>query len=155
MPARQNPQMRVKDFITGFSPAYEQMRILMKYFFLCILVVFTGQAFAAGSADSADHLHGSVFGLELNGARQDTVPLTAANIYWRDMPIGTTADENGFFHVDRPDAESAYLIFNHAGFKNDTLFVNPDDNDLVVYLKTLQTMEEIHVSADKPNSFHK
>jgi outer membrane receptor for ferrienterochelin and colicins len=125
----------------------------MKYLFLCILTGLSGLAFAAEPVNSKNHLQGLAYGLEFNDTRLDTVPLAAANIFWRDTTIGTTTDQNGLFHVDRPD-EGGFLIFNYVGYKNDTLFVNPDENNLVVYLKTLRSMEKVYVSAKKPHTIH-
>lgn len=131
------------------------MRTVMKQLFLCIIFGFASHVLADESAkDHQGHLHGIVYSLELHGTHQDTVPLAAANVFWRDATIGTTTDQDGFFHVNRPDNESGYLIFNYVGYENDTLFVNPDDNNLIVYLKTLESTEGIFVSTEKPHIIH-
>ena len=122
----------------------------MKYLFLCILLGFS--AFLSASGSEHDHcLHGRVYGIEEHGNHQDTVSLAAANVFWRHMTIGTTTDNNGHFHIHPPDDNGHYLIINYVGYENDTLFVTPDDDHLVVYLNTLRSTEEVHVSAEKPH----
>ncbi len=128
----------------------------MKYIFLFIIAfVFWGNVFANDSEKSINHLRGVVYGLEMNTAAQDTVPLASANIYWRDTTLGTTTNKNGLFQVTRPDDQGHCLIFSYVGFENDTLHVNPEDNNLVVYLKTVRSTEEVVVSAEKPYTIHK
>lgn len=127
----------------------------MKKQFLCILMIIAGQAFAAVSDQNNDPLRGTVYGLEYNDARQDTVPLPAVNIFWRDTSIGTITDENGNFSLDRTITKGGYLIFNFVGYENDTLFVNPQDDHVVVHLKTLRSMKEVTVRAEKPRAIHK
>lgn len=141
--------------VPGVSFATHENEEVMKYLFLCILLGFAGNVLADELKNNRhQHLRGLVYGFELNGSQQDTIPLAAANIFWLDTSIGTTTDSDGFFQVDRPDAKSGFVIFNYVGYKNDTLFVNPDDNNLVVYLKTLRSMEQIYVSAEKPGTLH-
>ncbi len=127
----------------------------MKSLFFGVILGYACMIYAGESNDSHHHhLHGVVYGLEFNETRPDTIPLTAANVFWRDVSNGTTTDTTGFFHLDRPHSEGDYLVFNYVGYENDTLFVHPDDNDLVVYLKILPAMEKIFVSAEKPNTIH-
>jgi len=83
------------------------------------------------------------------------VPLASANILWRDTTVGTTTNKNGLFQVARPNAEGGVLIFDYVGYENDTLFVNPEDNNLVVHLETLRSMEEVYVSAEMPPTIHR
>jgi len=127
----------------------------MKYLYICILLGIGGHVLAEKSEDGHQHhLHGLVYGLEIHETHQDTLPLAAANIFWSDTSIGTTSDRDGSFHVNRPDTEGGFLVFNYVGYENDTLLVNPKDNDLVIYLKILPSTEEVYVSAEKPNTIH-
>lgn len=142
--------------ISGVSLAQQQMRTVMKNLFICI-ILFAGTCIASESEHDHqphDHLHGNVYGLEIHDAHMDTLPLAAANIYWRDTTLGTTTDTKGHFHIARPDDKGRFLVFNYVGYENDTLFVKPHDDHLVVYLKTLRSTKEVHVSAEKPHTMH-
>jgi len=127
----------------------------MNYLFILTFFAVAGYALADQSTNNHNHLHGSVYGLEYSAAHQDTVPLSDVNIFWRDTSIGTTTDEDGFFHVERSKEEGDYLIFNYIGYENDTLFVAPEDNNIEVYLKSVQSLAEIVINAKKPNTIHK
>jgi len=127
---------------------------VMIYLFLCVLLVITGQTVTAESVHDSNHLHGIVYGLEFKESRQDTAPVAVANVFWRDTTIGATTDEMGRFYVTRPNDEGGFLIISYVSYENDTLFVNPGDNNLVIYLDRLRSMEEFHVSVEKPGTIH-
>jgi len=126
----------------------------MRYLLIYILFGITGYAFATDSEQTDNHLHGTVYGLELNGAKQDTMALAAANIFWNDTSIGTVSNKDGFFHIEHTNTNGSFLVFNYVGYENDTVLVNPTDNNLVVYLKTLRSIDEVTVSAEKPSTIH-
>jgi len=126
----------------------------MIYLIICVILGFAGRNSVANSTQNDSQLEGVVYGLDFADSQQDTTPVAVANVFWRDTTIGATTDEKGRFTVTRPNTEGGYLIISYVSYENDTLFVKPEDNNLVVYLDTLRLMEEFHVSVEKPNTIH-
>jgi len=121
----------------------------MKHIYLSILVLFSTQALAV------DDLHGEVHAIEFSDTHQDTVPLIAANIFWQGTTTGTTSDEHGHFQIPRPAGDHHDLVINYVGYENDTLHVEAEDNNLVVYLNTHRSADEVLVSAEMLKTVHR
>lgn len=131
----------------------------MKALFLFISLAILCNAFAQTEHHhdphhGHDHLNGAVYGLELHHDHVDTVALVAANVFWRGTMVGTTTDADGYFDIHRPETGEHDLVINYIGYENDTLRVDHDANNLVVYLETLRSTDEVHIHAEKPHSLH-
>lgn len=119
-----------------------------------IFVLMVGSLSAQADAN-AGYLHGHVYGVESHGTHMDTVSLMAANVYWRDTPLGTTTDANGMFHLEKPDNNARWLVVNYVGYEDESWLIMPGDNNLQIYLKTQWSAEEVHVHAEMPHSMHR
>ncbi|MDZ7371339.1 MAG: TonB-dependent receptor [candidate division KSB1 bacterium] len=107
---------------------------------------------AAGQA-SATQLQGTVYGVHLHEAHQDTIPLVYANIYWQDTTVGTTSDSEGRFRLPLVE-NSRRLIVRYVGYKPDTLTVLSANEPIRVYLSMLESLGEVTVEAEKPHALH-
>ncbi|RPH90845.1 MAG: TonB-dependent receptor, partial [Calditrichaeota bacterium] len=123
----------------------------MKYI-LFILMICACMFPAFAQDQQSFSVSGAVYGLHFHEADQDTVPLAAANIYWAGTAIGTTSDNEGHFQIPFA-AEKNRLVIRYIGYENDTLVVN-SSSFLTIYLKTLRTLDEVSVEADKPFTIH-
>ncbi len=129
----------------------------MKSLFLFISLAIVSNAFAQTEHlpdPHHDHLNGAVYGLERGHGHVDTVALAAANVFWLGTTVGAATDGDGRFDIHRPEAGEHDLVINYVGYENDTLRVDHDANNLVVYLKTLRSTDDVHVHAEKPHTLH-
>jgi hypothetical protein len=85
------------------------------FYYLCALVISTSQLLAQQN----DFVDGYIKGVDAEG---DELPLLGANVYWLDTQTGTTADENGYFKLDRIEGKD-YLIASFIGYSPDTIQV--------------------------------
>ena len=87
---------------------------------------------------------GHVYGIELHGAHQDTLPLIHANVMWAGTTLGTVSDDEGFFKLDLAPA-SKKLVAGYVGYESDTLVVEPGMHGLAFYLEPDDHHEEMTI----------
>jgi len=127
----------------------------MKNIFLYLFVSFGIFVYAEEKTSEPNPLFGSVYGIENSNTIIDTLPLIAANVYWLNTEMGTTTDNEGFFQINRPCVHGHALILNYVGYENDTIFVDNETNNIAIHLKSLRSMKEVVVTAEKPTTVHK
>ncbi len=91
------------------------------------------------------HLTGKVQGIHLHEHHQDTIPLPGANLYWHGTTIGTMTDENGNFHLEKPEHSTQYLIVNYVSFVNDTIFIPEIQEMITISLNEIRETEGVTV----------
>lgn len=96
---------------------------------------------------------GHVYGIELHGAHQDTLPLIHANVMWAGTTLGTVSDDEGFFKLDLAPA-SKKLVAGYVGYESDTLVVEPGMHGLAFYLEPDDHHEEMTIEGKKPHTLH-
>ncbi|MFN0276019.1 MAG: TonB-dependent receptor domain-containing protein [Chitinophagales bacterium] len=68
-------------------------------------------------------LQGMVMSQEEGGGMQ---PLPGAAVLWAGTSNGVTADENGFFKIEKTEIEQTQLVFSFVGFMPDTIIVGEE-----------------------------
>ena len=127
----------------------------MKNIFLCLLISIATLTFADEHSKKSNPLNGFVYGIEISSSKIDTLPLVAANVYWKNTSMGTVSDNDGFFRINRPCIHGHALIINYVGYKNDTVFVKNEKNNIEIYLKNLRSTKKVFVTVEKPKTVHK
>ncbi len=93
---------------------------------------------------------GKVSGINEKG-RQEALPF--ANVYWIGTQHGTTSDENGKFKIDRHDNQLNRLVFSFIGYVNDTLILEPGQNQVSVTLQPGAELGGVEIRERMAGSF--
>ena len=106
------------------------------FWFLCALVLFATPILA----QEDDYIDGYIKGMNAEGHEH---PLLGANVYWLDTQVGTTADENGYFKIKRPDGKD-YLIASFIGYSPDTIQVT-GSSQIRIILSGTETLDDVEI----------
>ena len=106
------------------------------FWFLCALVLFTTPILA----QEDDYIDGYIKGMNAEGHEH---PLLGANVYWLDTQVGTTADENGYFKINRPDGKD-FLIASFIGYSPDTIQVT-GSSQIRIILSGTETLDDVEI----------
>jgi outer membrane receptor for ferrienterochelin and colicin len=96
----------------------------------------------------SQHVMGTVF--ERTAGNKE-VPLADANVFFQGTTVGTTTDETGMFHLDKPEPSSEWLVISYMGYQNDTVKV--EGHDLKVVLGKTILLKEVEVSGVMADSY--
>lgn len=121
-------------------------------FYLIPIAVFQLIFSNLNSAEN-HHVTGMVYGLETHDEHQDTIALYGAEVFWLNTSIGTITDQEGRFHLDKPDNINPYLVVRYVAFESDTVLVNPNHNHVFVVLKGIRASEGVSIVSERPH-FH-
>lgn len=91
------------------------------------------------------NIEGEVFGILENGTE---IKLIGANIYWENVNIGTTSDENGKFKLEYLDGKN--LIVSFVGFKTETLKVSSNEFIIIKLIEIPKNIQEVVAQAKRP-----
>ena len=100
----------------------------MKLLFLALLI--------STFASSQNQLNGTILNNNNN-------ILKDANVQWINSLIGTTSDLNGKFSISQKNIKDRRLIISYIGFKNDTVNVKINENDLIVKLQLANDLNAV------------
>lgn len=92
-------------------------------------------------------IHGNVYGLDKEGNETE---LPGVQVWWKGTDLGGLSDQNGHFMFDL-SPESNTLIFQMAGYPNDTLVVEDTGEFIFHTLEPFDTGKEVVVEAKEPN----
>jgi len=109
------------------------MRII---WLLCALSLFASPVLA----QQDDYIDGYIKGLDAEGLEH---PLLGANVYWLDTQVGTTADENGYFKINRIGGKE-YLIGSFIGYSPDTIQVI-GSSQIKIILSGTETLDDVEI----------
>ena len=72
-------------------------------------------------------------------------PISGVNVYWENTTFGTVTDVNGAFSIKKPSKLYKYLIISYIGYKNDTISVSNNENDIEIVLKVNKELKEVEI----------
>ena len=110
--------------------------VMRLFWFLCVFTISTSQLLA----QQDDYIDGYIIGADSEG---NELPLLGANVYWLDTQVGTTADENGYFKIKRPEGKD-YLVASFIGYSPDTIRVR-DSGQMQIILSGTETLEDVEI----------
>lgn len=108
----------------------------MKALLTSILLGLSFHAFAG-----EEHIHGVVQGEESSGGK--LVPLASASVHWLNTTLGTFADSNGRFELDRTPL-TTLLVVSYIGYSTDTI-ETAGKTDVYIVLRSDQLLGTVHV----------
>lgn len=77
-------------------------------------------------------------------------PVPFANVYFQNTVIGTIADENGGFKLQAPADSSTLLTASSIGFEENTIQIQNQQSDVIIYLKSKSTtINQITIAGNK------
>ncbi|MBN2103253.1 TonB-dependent receptor [bacterium] len=95
------------------------------------------------------HIEGKVFGIEYHHNQQDTIPLYGAELYWRNTSLGTTTDDQGYYHLSKPEAGKPHdLVVRYVAYENDTLFIPADQIETEIILTHIHKTENVTIETE-------
>jgi outer membrane receptor for ferrienterochelin and colicins len=74
-------------------------------------------------------------------------PLPGASIYWSGTTVGTVADENGAFKLQR-DGLNNWLVVSYIGFVNDSILVK-NESEINFYLKSSSELKGVEIQGKR------
>jgi hypothetical protein len=106
------------------------------FWYLCALIISASQLLAQQN----DYVDGYIKGVDADG---EDLPLLGANVYWLGTQTGTTADENGYFQLNRIEGRN-YIIASFIGYGTDTIQVK-GSGTLQIILSGAETLEDVEI----------
>jgi outer membrane receptor for ferrienterochelin and colicins len=83
---------------------------------------------------------------------QQKLPLPGANVFWAGTSAGTATDANGYFELKRPGEKNSGLVVSYIGYRNDTISLSPEQQNVEVILDVNATLEEIEIADRAPGA---
>ncbi len=121
-------------------------RMLARY--ICFIISL---AFISGGL--AQEQESTVYGTLFDA---DSLPLPYSNVSVQNVPIGTVADDQGFYELNVPSGNELILVYSHVGFKTQKISFNgkPGERYLMNQWlnEELTSIEGVEVSAEKESS---
>lgn len=119
-------------------------------------ILFLTLGFIMSATVFADHKHltGVVKGVQFHETHQDTTLIHGANVYWMHSTIGMMTDEQGRFHLEKPEDVPHLLIINYVAFKNDTLFIEDNVEGIEIVLNKVRETHNVTVEEEHAHHHH-
>ncbi|MBL4652925.1 MAG: TonB-dependent receptor [Flavobacteriales bacterium] len=76
---------------------------------------------------------------------ENETPTFGVNVYWSGTTTGTVTDENGAFKLTVPEKFPANLVVSFVGYKNDTINVKSQNQEIHVHLKSSVDLAEFEI----------
>lgn len=89
----------------------------------------------------AQHIMGTVTEIE----QGKEVPVMGAMAFFPGTSVGTTTDEMGMFHLNKPNKDATQLVISYVGYKNDT--IPAEGTDIKVVLQKSIELSSVEVTA--------
>jgi outer membrane receptor for ferrienterochelin and colicin len=114
----------------------------MRFFYLILYTIILTPLYF-----SAQTIKGRVF----SATNKSSLP--GANVYWQNTNIGTSTNQNGQFEIEIVNLPEK-LISSFVGFKNDTVLVNANNTQEIIFqLEESILLKEVVVTANQPSTF--
>lgn len=113
------------------------MKINKSYIILLIVLLS-----CAAAGVRAQELKGTV--MEWDEGMGMEMPVSGANVFWKDTAMGTAIDDDGNFRLPLPQQLPASLIISYVGYTSDTITVK-DDAFKKILIKKSATLNEVIV----------
>jgi len=78
--------------------------------------------------------------------------LVGATLTWQGTDIGTSADVEGYFKIDRIESTNM-LVVSYVGYKSDTIQIDPTDEEILIILSLGIEIGEVEVTAKEMDNF--
>ena len=99
----------------------------------------------------AQHIEGNVYELDASG-KKHSIP--SVNLRWLGTKAGAVSDEDGKFHLDRPDTSGKnYLVVSFIGYKTDTILITNEKKIEIILNEAQLTTEILVVEVEKKGSY--
>ncbi len=93
------------------------------------------------------HINGIVNEISDNG---DESPIPGVNVYWAGTTTGTSSDKDGHFHIIRIEDFSIPLVISYIGYKNDSIVIPADTEEIEIELKVNNTLKTVIIANKAP-----
>ncbi len=74
-------------------------------------------------------------------------PLAFANIYWLESRKGTSTNDKGEFSLEKTEVMPARLVISFVGYKNDTILISKEKEEIKIILTNVTELSEVVISA--------
>ncbi len=112
------------------------------------LLIFQFFLFTSPFIAQSQHVMGTVYE---RTSDQREVPLVDANVIFQGTTIGTTTDETGMFHLDKPEPSAEWLVISYMGYQNDT--VKAEGQNIKVVLGKAIILKNVEVTGTTQDSY--
>ncbi len=118
------------------------------------IVLILGLVFFQTLNAEHKHLEGIVKGIHHHDGHQDTTNLQGANVYWHNSVVGMMTDDQGRFHLEKPETEPHLLIVNYVAFQNDTIFIADNVEFVEIVLDRMRKTHSVTVEEEHAHHYH-
>lgn len=98
-------------------------------------------------------LTGTVYEISEKGNIDENIPLVNVNVYWPGTSTGTITDETGTFTINRPEYKDLYLVFSYVGYKDDTILIEKDLEEINIVLQSGEELDEVVIEERIDDSY--
>lgn len=125
---------------------------ISKNIIIIAIIIFINYSFSnaqnviRGAVQTIEHEHHE------HHHEHHTETLVNANVYWKGTTRGTITDHEGHFELERK-AEDRFLVISFTGYKNDTLEIKENDNDITITMVNGAELSEIVVKGHVKGSY--
>lgn len=99
------------------------------------------------------YIEGNIEGIDPSAKLAKPIPLVQANVYWAETTTGTVSNENGHFKLSLPDKKNLKLVVSYIGYKNDTIAIEKDQENLEIILEPSKEIDEVTVYERQKGSY--
>jgi hypothetical protein len=83
-------------------------------------------------------------------------PIHNVNVSWENENVLVQTDENGKYYIPNLIQKNGWLKFDYAGYSNDSLFINWNDNNLIaseIFLNSIPKLDSLEFFSTVENRF--
>lgn len=109
---------------------------------MCMLMLCSNALFS-------QEIKGVVY--EMQNNQKQALP--GVNIYWLGMQKGTTTNKDGEFSINRT-TQNLKLVVSFVGYKNDTIEISPEQNEINIILSNSKVLNEVVISDKQKGNYY-